>query len=492
MTSCLEKIPGSSIPEKNAMRTFADAEQMLTGIYAGFKSADLYSGLLTLCPDIQADLVYAVDGYTNTYGNIWQWDIRSTNAEIESVYAALYSQIGRCNFFLDRVEEVRNSLTDDNEIESLDQYTGEVYCARALCYAELIKCFCKAYDPATAANELGVVLVSSYANPGEARRATLYDSYQFVIKDLERAEALLDEDDDEFGNEYLSAGSVEALRSRVALYMQDWQTAIDYSSKLIDRKSKVYRLADAKTAYTTINNITYSYYDYLWAYNVSFETIWRIGFTTTSYGGALGRPFLQIETDYTYFYPDYVPATWTLNAYEENDLRYNALFASKTTGYAHGLTWPLMMKYYGNRNFINTSNIFQVSMPQVFRLSEQYLIRAEAYCNLPSPDYAKASADLTTLRAARYPSGMGSLSVSADNWLERISEERMRELYMEGFRLQDLKRWKKGFTRTPQLNSLVDGSSLKIEASNPLFVWPIPQHELNAPGSMIEPNESNN
>ena len=31
-TSCLDKYPGSSIPEKEAMRTFADAEQTLTGI----------------------------------------------------------------------------------------------------------------------------------------------------------------------------------------------------------------------------------------------------------------------------------------------------------------------------------------------------------------------------------------------------------------------------------------------------------------------------
>ena len=37
-TSCLDKYPGSSIPEKEAMRTFADAEQTLTGIYASLKS----------------------------------------------------------------------------------------------------------------------------------------------------------------------------------------------------------------------------------------------------------------------------------------------------------------------------------------------------------------------------------------------------------------------------------------------------------------------
>lgn len=77
------------------------------------------------------------------------------------------------------------------------------------------------------------------------------------------------------------------------------------------------------------------------------------------------------------------------------------------------------------------------------------------------------------------------------NAMEIIEGERVKELYMEGFRLQDLKRWEKGFERKPQDQSLEHGSRLKIEADNPLFVWPIPQHEIDAPGSNIQPNKSN-
>ena len=164
LNSCLEKIPGDYILEEDTMNTVADAEQILTGIYSAYMSGALFSGYLTLCPDIQADLVYAVNGNTNTYGNIWQWDIRSTSSEIESVYAALYKVIGRCNFYLDQVEDLRARLTDDVDIMTLDFFTGEVYCARALAYSELVKCFCKAYEPATAENELGVVLKASYFN----------------------------------------------------------------------------------------------------------------------------------------------------------------------------------------------------------------------------------------------------------------------------------------------------------------------------------------
>ena len=47
------------------------------------------------------------------------------------------------------------------------------------------------------------------------------------------------------------------------------------------------------------------------------------------------------------------------------------------------------------------------------------------------------------------------------------------------------------FERKPQSESLDNGSSLKVKKDDPRFVWPIPQNELDAPGSDIQPNESN-
>lgn len=88
--SCLDKFPASSIADKDAMKTFSDAEQHVVGIYASLKSSYLYSGLLTLLPDIQADLVYAVDGNSNTYGKFWQWEMLPTDVELENVYGSLY------------------------------------------------------------------------------------------------------------------------------------------------------------------------------------------------------------------------------------------------------------------------------------------------------------------------------------------------------------------------------------------------------------------
>lgn len=490
--SCLNKEPESAIPQKDAMQTFNDAEQTVTGIYALLRSSALYCGYLSILPDIQADLVYAVDGYTNTFGDIWQWNIRSTNSEIESVYASLYSVVAACNFYLERVDGVAASITDDSMLETLDTYTGEVYLARAIAFSELIKCFCKAYDPATAESELGIVLRTDFTNAQPQPRASLADSYKQVILDLERAEELLDEDDDAYSSAFLTRAAAYALHARVALYMQDWQSAIDYSTLLIEHKG--FALSSAVSYYTS----DMTYFDYMWNYDVGTEIIWRIGITANDATSAysMGQVFLNFNTDYTYYYPDYVPAQWVLDLYSQNDMRYSSYFYTLQTGYAHALQWALLVKYYGNQELISTNLLYHKVMAKPFRLAEQYLIRAEAYCRKSSPEFSKASADISALRAARVAGG-GALTLTADNYLNTIAEERVRELYMEGFRLQDIKRWGKlynngnGFTRTPQSNSLAEGSSLTVDASNPLFVWPIPIHELEAPGSLVQPNESN-
>ena len=491
-TSCLDKLPGSAIPTDEAMQSYEDVEQTLTGIYAMMKSSALWSGYLTLLPDIQADLVYAVDGYSNTYGQHWSWNIRSTNSEIESVYASLYGIISNCNFYLEKIDNIVAKQTDDAKISILEQYTGEVYTIRALCYSELLKLFCKAYNPATADTDLGVVLRKSYSTPERSVRASMKESYEFVLSDLEKAEGILEPDYDAYSSYYMTNAVAHALHARVALYMQDWDAAIEHSTEVIGRDTH-YILDPANIEWS--NGMTY--FDRMWNYDTSYETLWQVGFTPTSMGGALGQVFLSFNNDYTYYYPDYVPAQWVLNLYTSGDMRYNSYFATLTTGYDHALTWPLLIKYYGNQEFISYY-IYHVVMPKPFRLAEQYLIRAEAYCRQENPNFSLASRDLTTLRENRFSSGGGGISLSEDNFIEEIANERVRELFMEGHRLQDIKRWGnlyrngEGFTRQQQNNTLKEGSTLSKKANDPLFVWPIPQHELEAPGSEVEPNESNN
>ena len=269
-TSCLDKYPDDAIIAGNAITSIETANQAVIGIYSKFKSSSLYSGALTLLPDIQTDFVYAVQGYSNTYGDIWRWnDIYGTNGSIEAVYGSLYSVIGSCNFFFQEVEKLEPTIQNDDLLDELQSYKAEVHFARALAYSELIKLFCKPYESdAEAEKELGVVLVSKYKSNEVMRRSSLKASYDFVLADLDKATEYFG---DIFNNytlynaKFFTTGTVNALYARMYLYMKKWDKAVEYSSKLID--SNKYKLSSTTEMYTS----QYSYYDYMWRYDSSTE-----------------------------------------------------------------------------------------------------------------------------------------------------------------------------------------------------------------------------
>ncbi|MEG1864802.1 MAG: RagB/SusD family nutrient uptake outer membrane protein [Alistipes sp.] len=481
----LEKYPESSIPAQ--MTTVAETVQVDYGIFSCFKNPSLYSGTLTLGQDLQSDLVYAFEGYTNAYGQVYRWDLLSTDAEVEKVYAGFTQAISRCNFLLDNADALLATLTAKADIETVKKCMGDAHFARALGYSELLKVYSKAY-PANdelakdATTYPGVSLVLTYDDSQPVpMRSSLYDSYQQVLKDLEKAAELLKTRSLAADNPYFTTGTVNALYARTYLYMRNYQKAAEYATKVID--SKVYTLADANKSTHTAQ---YNDYRFMWLYDSSDEIIWKVSNSYTDRGGALGQIFLGF--DYAGHYrADFAPCSWVEDLYTGNDYRYAAFFMQQaTTIYGHTAT--LLRKYAGNPEFDQQAGQYlYTNMPKPFRLAEQYLIRAEA--NYYLKNETDANKDLTTLRRARI-AGYGSSSTGGTAMLKEIRDERVRELMMEGFRLSDLKRYGEGFTRKPQKGSYNGPDRLTIKASNPLFTWPIPQHEIDAvPG--MQGNESN-
>lgn len=481
----LEKYPETGLPME--MTTVEQTVQIDYGIFSCFKNAALYSGNLTLGQDLQSDLAYAFEGYSNNYGTVYRWDILSTDSYVEAVYAGFYQVISRSNFLLDNADGVLATLTNKDDIETVKKCMGDAHFARALSFAELIKVYCKAYpetDEQAKDAQLypGVSLSLTFDDSkGTPLRSSLYDSYEQVLKDLKKAEKYLKLRNYSYDNPYFTTGTVHALYARVYLYMRNWEKAAEYASKVID--SDVYTLANANQ-----NNYTAQYndYRYMWLYDSHPEIIWKISNSYTDLGGALGTIFLGF--DYVSSYrADFAPSNWVMELYSPNDLRYPAFFMDGATT-IYGQQATLLRKYAGNPNFDNLAGQYlYVNMPKPFRLSEQYLIRAEA--NYYLKDESAANKDLTTLRRARI-AGYGISASAGDGLLKEIRNERVRELLMEGFRLADLKRYGQGFTRKPQTGSYNGPDRLKIEANHPQFTWPIPQHEIDAvPG--MQGNESN-
>lgn len=484
----LTEIPETAVPEEEAMTDLESAEQIVVGIYSCFKNSSLYSGALIQASDIQADLVYASIGYTNQYGSFYRWETTPNESVLLSVYAGLYQIIARCNFFMDNVELVRSTLRTEADKATLNKYEGDVRFMRALAYSDLIRTFCESYEPATASQKMGVPLYLHYREGNGSTvkkpRATLEESYAQVLSDLKKADELVTRVGSDAA--FITEGAVDALFARVYLHMKNWEKAIEYATNVIDAKSgsyKVYSLADVNSYVSTASGVM-NEYAAMWTYDSADEIIWKISFSTTDMGGSLGTLYMGITGGM--YNPNYVPAKWLINAYDNYDMRYTTFFKLVTT--MQGVETEVAVKFPGNPNIDGSAGNFYVNMPKVLRLSETYLIRAEAYTMMEETN--KANNDLTALRKARYQ-GYGVATHGQDQLLKEIQEERAKELFLEGFRLHDLKRWGKGFERQPQSGTITGEryTSLKINGTDKKFVWLIPQHEITASQGLVIQNE---
>ena len=276
----LTEVPETAVPEEEAMTDLESAEQIVVGIYSCFKNSSLYSGALVQATDIQTDLLYAAIGYSNQFGSFYRWETTPNENVLLSVYGGLYQIIARCNFFMDHVEEVRNTLKVESERKTIDKYEGDVRFMRALAYSDLIRTFCEAYEPSTATQKMGVPLYLHYREGNgssvKKARATLEESYAQVLEDLLQADQLVTR----IGSDaaFVTEGAVDALLARVYLYKQNWDKAIEHATNVLESKSgsyTVYSLADANSYVSTTSGIM-TEYQAMWTYDSSEEIIWKI------------------------------------------------------------------------------------------------------------------------------------------------------------------------------------------------------------------------
>lgn len=98
--------------------------------------------------------------------------------------------------------------------------------------------FCTNYDPSSAANEYGIPLVEEYnSTPSIAGtypgRSTLEETYKQIDSDLAKAEEYVTTAG-EINSAYITADVVKALKARIALEKEDYQTAISTATALVN------------------------------------------------------------------------------------------------------------------------------------------------------------------------------------------------------------------------------------------------------------------
>ena len=326
---------------------------------------------------------------------------------------------------------------------------GQALLLRAHCHFDLVRVYAQPYNYTADASHLGVPVLTRTPGPNDnPARATVKDVYNQVLSDLNQASGLLT-DEVATNRFYVSLQAVNAMFSRVYLYMEDWQNALDYAERAIANKSLAHG-ADYINMYMDLN--------------MSGEAIFRLNGHDMS--GKL-KEFYTLEC---------FPADTLISLYDSDDIRLPLLQQSGTNK---------CIKYAAT---VVPDRQDKHEDPIIFRLSEMYLNAAEAAWNLGRYSDARSYIQAIVERAVGGEKAQEVLAGYSDaNLINLIRTERVKELCFEGHNFFDITRWKQDLLREKNTPSTVQ----KIAYPSNLFVLPIPRYELNANENMV-PNPNNN
>lgn len=343
----------------------------------------------------------------------------------------------------------------DVTTQDLNDLKAECLFLRALSYFDLVRTYSQPYtsDP----NSLGVPLVFVTEN-GLPARNTVKEVYDQVEKDLLNAETLItsgrynrSEITDSFA--VASKPAIQALLSRVYLYMGEWQKSADYATKVInDYHFTLY----TKEEFTKF-----------WGREVAEdgkEVIFEVY-------GSLNNEYNEYWEEISWMtnpdgYADAASSADLRDLYEPGDVR-GTLFKNHENAKDHYWT----TKYPGKNNNRPTANNIIV-----LRLAEMYLNRAEAIVRGATVAGVTAASDLLQITSNR-----GASTVPAT--LENILLERRKELAFEGHLIYDMAR-----TGTALHRVDYQGSATAKDIPFPDYRWalPIPKREMDANPNMVQ------
>ncbi len=495
LSSCdMNDRPIGSLPDDEAIENASDCFRYRNGIYNNLRA--LSTGAYIYYTEIQMDQFLGTTLNGNRIGNLSNGVILSSDDDIATIWGGLYGAIGSVNYFLPRAQAILDAepATEDEALSKADRtdinrYLGEAYFGRAYFYYWLLDHYCPAYTPANADQLLGLPLVSDYDPTADKAtypsRSSLRDTYAFINADLDKAYTLLkafEQSDAEDANSglrqnapYLSSYVVRALQARVALLQGDNTHAVQYAKEVIS--SGIWSLSNR---YTLINR-TNTYND-IWTNDQGTELIFR----PVSSAGELGISSTGSGWISTNQYSaDYIPTEAVIsNLYPEGDTRKSCFLSSRDLlgDGVYVKNVQCFNKYPGNPELIQ-SNPNLMNMAKPFRLSEMYLIVAEA--SQLAGNEKDANEYLNAIRNKRI-SSWKTTDYTGTELRDQIRLERDRELIGEGFRMSDLRRWGLGFSRSgsypsnPSVENIIvrAGTTVQYQPNDYRYTWPIPSSEI--------------
>ncbi|WP_159018483.1 RagB/SusD family nutrient uptake outer membrane protein [Algibacter sp. L3A6] len=459
-SSFLEQEPGSQTSITELLDTTDGVVTALNGAYHDLESnvrgnytiyADMQAGNTTFTPTETGSNTGQITAPSNVE-NIYNFTDLADESNLEGFYDDSYDIINQTNLILEYVD----TLTDSND-DVKNQIRAEALTIRAYAHFLLSQVYAQNYGFTADASHLGLVYSKTTLTNGITypSRETLATTYNLIIDDLTSAinnysNTLLF---DGPTYSYFNKVSTQALLARVYVSKYDWQNAYDLANEVILNSGKTLTPSEDYIAEWEKTDLPIS--EVLLEFSIPRDTGGTVGGSlSSSYG-------FTSTTDYA----DYVASEDILNLFETNDLRGQLFLESNLPTLIDGELED--RPYYFTKKFQDNPGFVAI------RLSEMYLIRAEASLGLENLEDCKDDINILRNRANT------TLLTETTNLEDILLLERRKEMCFEAQYLFDLARFQQNIVR---------GADCVSQTCN--LIYPSGKYILPIPDSNIELNSN--
>ena len=419
----LDQKPDNYISDAAVIQTLSSAKAALNGAYHDLASSSYYGGQY-----FDAGVNLAADNvtWTGSLNYYYDFDTHQYSAEnqlLSYAWYAIYATVNQTNQVIDKV----TVLNDGSESERR-RIIAEATVIRSLAFFDLARTW----------GNIPVVkqATSSPTQFDGVKQTKAKDVYQLVVDDVLAIYNDLSESSDRV---HVTRSAADAFLARVYLYLEQWDKAEQYASKVIDNGNyalgTIQDLIDNKETAESIWELAYSS-----SFTNQQSTYWRSPDQGGRHEWGPSKELMQLLADPTVggdrkaFYQDFSSA--------------------QVPDYFVGTLY--------HRSTLDDDVI-------IFRLAEQYLIRAEARAN--QQNVSGALSDLNIIRRRANISEIVDVA-STQELLNLIADERRVELALEPHRWFDL-------IRTGKAESV-----LGIKTHQTIF--PIPYNNIQADTDLVQ------
>ncbi len=458
--------PTNSGNAEGAIATPADAKVIINGIMASMTSSSYYGRNLFMYGDAKGgDLTIYSAG--RGLDGLYSFNHTPTSSTYFGFWTVGYYCVMQINNLLKNIDKLQAE-----GVGGFDTYKGQALTLRALVYFDLVRLYGLPYnlDKTSPGVPLTITTLNSDA---QLKRVTVEENYTQIISDLNAGKELL-ASDKSTQNGYIGYYANLAIAARVKLYMENYDGALADAQEIIGSgKYKLYQPSEWVSS---------------WSSQFGSESIFEIGMFpnesdlgSASLGYYLMR-FAQKSGASGYF----LASDYFLNRLGEDagDVRWGVMDNDEYWYNTGTVRKGSCYKYMGgiarsDGSFPGDGKEAATAVNiKVIRLSEIYLIAAEAALHANTPNKEDAAKYLNEIRKRAPNIAPATVATITD---DMILKERSKELFCEGQRYFDMIRKNKSIEFNDDFQDVPVSTRPKIiDRSFGKIVLPISQDEINA------------